>query len=281
MIRRILREPLLHFLALGGALFVAFALASGDEAGREGRIVVTAGKVEQLGSLFARAWRRPPTREELDGLVRDWVREEAAYREALRLGLDRDDTVIRQRLRQKFEFMADDAAGAFEPSDDDLRAYLDANADAFAVEPRVSFRQVFLRPDRGEALAGEARELLTLLRRDAPLDASSLGDRTMLEHAHAEVSEREIAGLFGERFASAVLDLRPGAWEGPIASAFGAHLVIVDARSAGRIPELDDARGAVLRAWRNEQRQRVLAALYDELVGRYEVVVEPPAGGAR
>ena len=276
MIRRILTEPLLHFLVLGGLLFVAFGLAPGDEGPRDDQIVVTAGKVEQLATLFSRTWQRPPTQAELEGVVRDWVREEAAYREAVRLGLDRNDTVLRRRLRQKFEFMAEDAAAMAQPSEEELRAYLEANSDAFRVDPRLSFRQVYLRPDRGEALADDARDLLTLLRGDASVDAGALGDQTLLEHAYADVREREIAGLFGARFASALVELPPGSWEGPIGSAYGSHLVIVDAREAGRIPELDEVRDLVRREWENERREATLEALYDELVGQYEVVIERP-----
>ena len=118
---------------------------------------------------------------------------------------------------------------------------------------------------------------VTLIRGDASVDASALGDQTLLEHAYADLSEREIAGLFGPRFASALTELPAGTWQGPIQSGYGSHLVIVDAREAGRIPELDEVRDSVRREWQNERREAALRTLYDELVGRYEVIVERPA----
>jgi hypothetical protein len=280
MLRRVLTEPLLHFFVLGSLLFVVFSLVSDDETPRQDEIAVTAGKIEQLAALFTRTWQRPPTQTELEGLVDDWVREEAAYREAVGLGLDRNDAVLRRRLRQKLEFMAGDVAAMALPSEDDLRAYLEANADAFRVDPRLSFRQVYLGPERGEALADEARDLRTLLRGDPYVDASALGEATLLDHAYADVSEREIAGLFGRRFATTLTDLPPGEWEGPIESGYGAHLVIVDAREAGRLPSLAEVRDRVRGEWEGERREEALEALYDELVGRYRVSVEWPGPGA-
>ena len=136
--KRLLREPLLHFLLLGAGLFVAYGLRphpGRDEAA--GRIVVTQGQIENLADGFARAWQRPPTSEELAGLIRDHVREEVYCREAIALGLDKDDTVIRRRLRQKLEFVSEDLAGDAEPTDGDLRAYFAAHQDAFRVLGRV------------------------------------------------------------------------------------------------------------------------------------------------
>ncbi|MFG0275637.1 MAG: peptidyl-prolyl cis-trans isomerase [Phycisphaerales bacterium] len=275
MLRRLAADPLAHFLVLGGALFVVFALVGArEDAPREGVIVVTPGKVEQLGSIFARAWQRPPTEAELDALVADWVREEAAVREAFRLGLDRDDTVIRRRLRQKFEFMASDVAALASPTDEQLRAHLEANAEAYRVDPRLSFRQVFLSADRGEGVPVAADTLLVALRSDPAADASELGDRTMLEHAHTDRSTREIAAVFGPAFASAVVDLPPGRWAGPIESGYGWHLVIVDAREGGRAPTLEEVRNAVERDVGAMRRADALEALYAGLLDRYEVVFE-------
>lgn len=275
MIRRLAADPLIHFLALGAAMFVAFGtIATRGDAPDDGAIVVTPGKVEQLGSIFARAWQRPPTEAELEALVADWVREEVAVREALRLGIDRDDTVIRRRLRQKFEFMAAGIAALAPPTDDQLRAHLDSNAEAYRIDPRLSFRQVFLSADRGDGLAVAAEDLLVALRSDPGADASALGDRTMLAHAHPDLSEREIAAIFGPRFAAAVVDLPPGTWVGPIESGYGRHLVIVDARRGGRAPTLEEVRDLVERDVAAMRQADALDALYAGLLDRHEVVIE-------
>ena len=136
--KRALKEPLLHFLLLGAALFAAFSVLSARGEMPGDAIVVSPGKVEHLAALFSRTWQRPPTREELDGLINDFVREEAAYREGMAAGLDRDDTIIRRRIRQKLEFVAEDLARQIEPSDEDLAAYLAAHPDDFRVDPRLS-----------------------------------------------------------------------------------------------------------------------------------------------
>ncbi len=133
---RLMREPLVHFLVLGGILFVAFALFGKRTEGAGGRIRITRGEIESLGAGFARTWLRPPTADELTGLIQDRVREEVYYREAIALGLDKDDAIIRRRLRQKLEFVSEDAAAETAPTEDDLRDYLHAHADAFQLERR-------------------------------------------------------------------------------------------------------------------------------------------------
>ena len=135
------REPLVHFLVLGGVLFALYRWQnpSGAEtvlAPRE--IVVTTGRIANLAESFARVWQRPPTQAELDGLIEDHIREEVLYREALAIGLDRDDTIIRRRLRQKMEFISEDIAAQAEPSDQELQAYLDSHSDSYRVDPRLS-----------------------------------------------------------------------------------------------------------------------------------------------
>src|SRR6185369_12271892 len=144
----LLREPLVHFLVLGAGLFLAAGLMSNGDGAEPGRIVVTTGQIEHLAGGYERVHQRPPLADELDGLIRDWVREEAYCREALALGLDRDDPVIRQRLRQKMEFVSDDVAAAAEPTDADLQRYLDDHPDAFRLERRFTFSQVYLNPER-------------------------------------------------------------------------------------------------------------------------------------
>lgn len=188
--KRILKEPLLHFLLLGAGLFIAYGLMStpGSRAA-SGQIVVTVGHVEHLAAGFAKTWQRPPTDAELKGLVDDWVREEIATREAIALGLDRDDTVIRRRLRQKLDFVSEDIAAQTEPTDADLNAYLKAHPESFRVEPRFTFRQVYLNPAKhGDTLARDAAQVLAQLQQAGGMaDVSALGDSLLLENQFAAV----------------------------------------------------------------------------------------------
>jgi hypothetical protein len=179
--RSLTREPLLHVLLLGAALFVAYGWLNPGGVGAAGEIVVSEGRIRNLTESFARTWQRPPTAEELGGLVEDYIREEVLYREGVALGLDRDDTIIRRRLRQKLEFISEDEANAVEPTDADLADYLAKNADSYRVESQLSFTQVFLDPSkRGDQLDADAGALLDVLRNRA-VDPATLGDSLMLE----------------------------------------------------------------------------------------------------
>ncbi len=278
--KRLLKEPFVHFLILGIALFATFSLLSARDETPPDAIVVSAGKIEHLAALYARTWQRPPTRTELEGLINDHLREEAAYREGMAIGLDRDDTIIRRRIRQKLEFIAEDIASQTEPNDDQLAEYLAAHTGQFQVDPRLTFRQVYLNSDqRGDSVETDARDLLIAFKGDPSIDASTLGDRILLEYAYTDVSKREIANMFGQQFVAAVVDLEPGAWGGPIESGYGVHLVFVDERSEARLPELDEVRDQVRREWDNARRVDVTKTFFSNLLDRYEIVIEWPESG--
>ena len=281
--KKLLREPLLHFLLLGAGLFIAYGLMS--KPGRSdapGKIVVTVGQVETLAAGFARTWQRPPTDKELAGLVRDRVREEVYYREAIALGLDKDDTVIRRRLRQKMEFVSDDIAAQAEPTDADLSAYLQAHADTFRVEQRFTFRQVYLNPDKHRAnLAGDVAQLLAQLKQSGDkADVSALGDAFLLEYDFTALPAGEVAKVFGETFAAKLSGLQPGQWQGPVESGYGVHLVKVSERSEGRLPALADVRAVVRREWDNARRLEANEKFFQELLKRYVVTIEQPRPAA-
>jgi len=278
--KRILREPLLHFLLLGGALFAASALLSGHD--RPARIVVTQGRIESLATAFGLTWQRPPTPDELEGLIRDYVREEVAVREAVTLGLDKDDVIIRRRLRQKLEFVSEDVVARAEPADEQLRAWLSAHPDDFGIERRFSFDQVFLDPGRhGGYLARDAAQLLAKLERaGGSADLAAEGEPFLLGHRFDALPARDVKSQFGEKFATALSALPPGRWQGPIQSGYGVHLVFLRERTEGRIPALEEVREAVRREWSNAQRVEANEKLYQALLERYTVTIEKPKPAA-
>jgi hypothetical protein len=277
--KKLVREPLVHFLLLGAGLFAAYRLVGERIRSEPGTIVVTQGQIEHLAAGFNRVHGRPATPTELDGLIRDYVREEVYYREALALGLDRDDAVIRNRLRLKMEFLADDVAAQAEPTDEQLRKYLSEHSDAFRIEPRFTFSQVYLNPQRRrDRLARDAAQLLRQLNQDAaPAEAAALGDPFLLADTFKAVPWSEVAKLFGEPFATQLGELAAGPWQGPIESGYGVHLVRISARTAGRLPALEEVREAVRRAWANVQRQQASEQFYARLRERYTVTIEAPA----
>ena len=181
-----LREPLLHFLLVGAALFLLFHFLSGGRSEAPREIVVGEARVEALAENFAKTWMRPPTAQELKGLADDYVAEEVYYREAIAMGLDRDDTVIRRRLRQKMEFISEDLASAVQPTDAQLQEYLERHADKFVRASRLTFQQVFFSGEkRGQDASRDAERLLAELQAGRgpanPLDA---GDPTLLPAVH-------------------------------------------------------------------------------------------------
>lgn len=277
--KRILREPLVHFLLLGAVLFIAYGLVSKPgSSDRPGKIIVTQGQIDQLASGFAKTWQRPPTTEELAGLVRDLVREEVYCREAMAMGLDKDDSVIRRRLRQKMEFISDDVAAIREPTDADLNAYLQSHPDRFRVEQRFTFSQVYLDPAKhGENLARDIAELLVQLNRaGGQAEVLALGDSFLMEHTFAATPTSEIAKQFGEKFAAKLGELSPGTWQGPVESGYGAHLVFVSERTEGRVPALAEVRDDVRRAWADAARLELNEKFYQSLLKHYTVTIEGP-----
>jgi hypothetical protein len=273
---RLVREPLVHFLLLGAALFVLYDVIAGERDAPD-RIVVDSARVEQLALGFTRVWQRPPTEAELAGLVEDFVREEVYYREALAMGLDRDDTIVRRRMRQKLEFLSEDLVALAEPGEAELEAWLNEHADDYRVEPRAAFRQVYVSRERhGEAAEATAEALLARLSEGGE-DGGALGDASLLPASLPLSPQREIAKHFGDDFAAVVLTLEPGAWSGPVESTFGLHLVRLEAREPARAPALEEVRQAVERDWAAAERREANEAFYQALRERYELTLEMPA----
>lgn len=276
---RILHEPLLHFLLLGAVLFaLANYFADSQNAPADDSIVVSEGKIRSLAQIFQRTWQRPPTQQELDGLIDDYVNEEVFYREALAMGLDRDDTVIRRRMRQKLEFVAEDLADTVEPTEEQLQQYLDAHADTYRLEDQTTFTQIFFSPQRrGESVQEDLMDALGKLRDgDVTVDPAELGDPTLLPTYQENTRDSAVAGLMGKQFSKGIKGVKVGVWSGPIESAYGIHLVKIDDRVPGRLPELDEVRDAVRRDWYAERRAESKQQFYDGLRQRYEVTIEMP-----
>jgi hypothetical protein len=265
----VLREPLLHFLLIGVAIFAIYGAGSPPApADAERLIEVTDARAELLAGQFEAAWRRPPTTAELAGLVDDWVREEVYYREALALGLDRDDTVIRRRLRQKMEFLGDAAAGTLAPDEAELNRHFAAHRDRFTPPARITFRQVLL--DGADPAAVRARL-------DAGIDPLALGRATLLPPAMEAAPQAAVDGTFGAGFFAAVSELRPGVWTGPVRSAFGEHLVALEVIDPATPPPIEAVRAAVEADWRRARADALREAHYRSLRDRYRVILPPAA----
>lgn len=277
MIRRVLGEPLVHFLGLALLIIAAYLAIGPRQDDADTVIVVSPSRIEQLSAVFARTWQRPPTDQELKGLIDDFVKEEIYVREARKLGLDADDTVIRRRLRLKMEFLSDAEAELTPPTDQQLMQYLSDHAASFAKPPLYSFDQVNFSVDRrGPSAETDARNvLMTLNGADAP-DHGGLGDPTLLPSSLENVDPATISRAFGEEFAGSLRSLPMGVWSGPIASVYGVHIVRLRARQDGVAPSLADVRDQVLREWMHARKQEIEAQRLNALLAQYSVEIRLP-----
>jgi hypothetical protein len=272
---RILREPLVHFLVLGALLFAYFEIAGRDSGPDSRRIVVSGAQIEHLAASFARTWQRPPTIDELKGLVDDYVREEIAVREARAMGLDRDDTIIRRRLRQKLEFITQDVIDSNPPATEQLESWYREHLEDYTTEAAVAFEQVFIDRDRRGAQAEAlATDLLESLREQPDLDPRTLGDATMLPPDMPLSGRSEVARTFGEEFTRQLMDSEPERWVGPIRSGFGLHLVRITQTEPARPLGFEAAAPLVERDFLADRRKREMDRFYDQLLENYRVELD-------
>ena len=278
----ILREPLVHFLVIGAVLFALFRLVD-DPPPSTAEIVVTRGQIDQLATSFRLVWQRQPTGQELDGLIEDYIREEVLYREAVALGLDRDDTIIRRRMRQKLEFLAEDLSAQVEPDEESLQTWFEAHPDAYVIDERFSFQQIYLNPDRhGDSVDDEIAQILqTLSTADEEFDITTLGDPILLPDAFTAMTRTRVEQTFGTSFATSLQDAATGSWVGPLESGYGRHIVHVSERLPGGMPELAEVRAAVAWDWSAAQQQNTLDAHYQALRQAYTIRVETETGEGR
>jgi hypothetical protein len=255
--------------------FVYYEFNDDSTATNPRKIIVDQQEIERLSQQFRRTWMRPPTNEELDGLVNDFIKEEILYREAHALGLDKDDQVIRRRMRQKMEFLNDDLVQPPEPTDMELQQFLNAHMDSFREPVRISFSQIFI--NQGDKATQRARRLLAKLNSDAEItNAKYYGDPTLLPRDMKRASSFEISRTFGNQFTEAILSAPEGEWSGPYVSGYGLHIIYIAKRFPGSEPSLNEVRNEVQNEWETEQRRKLNKRFYDALRERYSIEIRYP-----
>ena len=268
------REPVVHFVVLGVGVFALYQSVAPSSASK--RIVLSASVVDGLRRDHLRRTGAAPTEGEEQALIDQFVDNEVLYREALAMGLDRGDIIVRRRLVQKMEFLTEDADPIAEPTDAELTAYRDAHAERYTLPPRVSLTHVFVSLDRhgsaAEAVAGELRQRIL-----AGANPADLGDPFVRGGEARQRSEAELAGAYGASLAAHVMTLPVATWSQPIQSSYGFHLVRVTERTAGGLAPLADVRATVARDWRAEHQREASRMAIDRLRRRYSVEVERPA----
>ncbi len=278
---KILREPLLHFLFLGAVMFGAYQFVadqkfSGNELRQE--IVVSEGQIDALKLGFEKVWQRLPTQQEMERLLQGHIREEIMYREALAMGLDRNDSIIRRRLQQKLEFLSEDIANLEVPDGEQLEAFLAANPDRFRRQSTFSFRQIYFNTsERGDQTQTDAELMLNELANHF-IDEDRIaqaGDRLrMIQDSFQNAREIEIQRELGSEFVQGLNSLPTGSWQGPIESGFGLHLVYIESYHPGVVPPLNEIREVVVSEWNLKKREQMNEAFYTALRENYIITVE-------
>ena len=279
-ISRWIKEPLFHFLLIGAGLFALYYFTADPDAGRPNRITVAQTDIDRLAAQWQQRRRRPPTALELQGLVDTYIREEILYREALALGLDKNDIIIRRRLGQKLEFMFKDLGEQVLITDEEIREYYERNAERYREPALYTFSQVYLSWDqRGDNVETDAKMLLEQLRKQtAPVDVAAVSDRFLLDYEFEGQAEHQLTRMFGQKFAEQISKLELGSWQGPIASGYGLHLIYIKERSEPRAPDLAEVKDKVRWDLQNERSKTMDKAFYEELRRRYEIKIEGSVG---
>ena len=271
-VNRWFKEPLIHFLVVGVIIFAVFFTLNKEEDVADKRILVTTADIERLQDNWSKKWNRPPTKDELRGLVESYIREEVYYREALSLGLDMDDTIIRRRMMQKMEFISNDLAELNTPDEAALNEYFLAHQDKYQLPARISFTHIYLSLDkRGAKVTEDAKSILSGL---SALRAPERGDTFMLQYDFVEEIPFEVERLFGKGFAEQLFRSEVNTWQGPIESGYGLHLVRISKKVDSRMPELASVVDKVRTDLMFEQRQKMNKEIYERFKERYEIVVE-------
>lgn len=278
LLKRWGREPLLHFLLIGLALFVGY-LTLHQETNRNNpfqRIVLTEDDLRQLSAAWLAQGRPSPTPEDMRRLIESKVREEILYREALALGLDKGDTIVKRRLAQKMEFLAEDLGSLDDPKADELKTWFEKNRERFTLPPRISFRHLYFSPDRrGEQVkeaAASARRRLDGKTADSPV-AATLADSFMFQDSYGDRTPEQVSTVFGTPFAASVFQLPSGSWQGPIESGLGWHVVWVESIAPGHTPPFEEIELDIESGWIEEQRLESSRRTFDAMKARYEVVL--------
>ncbi|MEH6650724.1 MAG: peptidylprolyl isomerase [Motiliproteus sp.] len=273
-IKSLWREPLIHFLAIGAALFFLYELNQQQISESPTQINVNSSQIEQLIANFNRSWMRPPSQRELDSLIDNHIREEIFYREAMAVGLDRDDPIVRRRMRQKLEFSLESLSDS-EPTDDELIAFMQQHQQRFRTEPKLTFQQVYIDPRKHQQPNVHALSLREQLNQGATPE--QLSDSTLMPTRYQQASKSDIARVFGERLSETILTLETQIWSQPVSSPFGAHLIKISQHQPGQLPELNQIRDIVTRELLALKRDQQLDSAYQRMRQDYRISIEPLA----
>jgi len=273
---KLLREPLLHFLLIGVGLFFLFSqLNTNEEKQDREKIIIAKSKIDALTTAFLRERGRAPVADEIQNLLENDIRQEVLYREALMMGLDKDDAIIRRRLSLKMLYLFEDLAVFDEPSDEVLQVFLEAHPAKFTIPAILSFYQVYLDPkEHPDKLREDAQTLLRILNHTNIKEAIELGDRSLLSYAFSKRRESDVLKLFGDTFAQRLFEAKTDSWQGPFESAYGKHFVYIYEKSEAYFPLLEQIKERVLQEYKRVKQHENNEVFYKSVRDRYEINID-------
>jgi len=270
ILKRFLREPLFHFILIGGLFFLIYSTVNDTYGKSTDTIVITPERIRQIETEFKGVWNRKPSDEEIDNLIKGEVRSEVYYRDALALRLDENDAVVRRRLRQKMEFLTDTGVYLQQPSESELASYFNANEQNYRIEPRLAFEQIYLGKSPPKDLVVQT---LASLSQDQAINSATIGQSTLLP-AQLKLSQPgAIDSVFGKGFYHQIAELTAGEWAGPVTSVYGSHLVRTLDGQPGRIPTLEEIRDSVVNEWKTAKALENREQDYIKRRNRYTVEI--------
>jgi len=275
-INAFLREPLLHFLLIGAGLFFLFNQIANPQVETDHRITITQAKLDILANAWLKRKGRPPSAQEREQQLEHYIREQVLYREAMSMGLDKDDVIVSRRLAKKMEYLFNDLSFIPQPTEIELASFLSDHAAKFTLPATVTFSQIYLDPgEHNEDINKDAEQLLEQLKQTkTTVDTINLGDRTLLPYEFIKERQSEISSMFGAAFTPQVFTLPVNSWQGPVASEYGVHLIYIHSRTEARLPSLAEIHERVASEWRTAKQQEANEVFYQSLYQRYKIILD-------
>lgn len=271
MIKKILLEPLTHFILIALGFFIAYDLLTPSQTSLNS-VTISSGRVEQLKNRFEKVWQRAPTEEELNELIENYALDEIYTLEARALGLDINDGVVRKRLRKKMEFMLQDMAALNPPSDQELQDFYQQHADKYKTGNNYTFSQIFISVDRHQA---ELERIITEQQHRISTQQAPQGESILLPSRIKSSTDAQVISLFGEVFISALKKAPLNEWHGPARSGLGVHFIKVEHRTPSKLPALEAVRDKVSTDWRYFKNKEFKKQFEENLLQQYQVTVQP------
>lgn len=276
ILKAFLREPLVHFMALGSVLFFIAHDTNSSLQKNTQTITITASQIEQINTRMQSLLKHPLTQTQLQQAIDDYVTEEVLLREGFKLGVVEEDPIIRTRVAERVKFLLSDTTLVSEPTDAMLATFLQNNINLFSQSSRRSFIHIYFDPAKhGDQLMQAIENTKQKIAKQKTLNPLEWGDTFSDGNEYQQMDKSTLANTFGEAFANAVFTVPLNVWQGPIQSNRGLHLLFVSEELAPQQPTLNNIRQQVKQAYMDDQhRQQNLAAI-NQLKQQYKINIEP------